>query len=274
DLVPFSFYGLLGVALVAIDRQIDDPFARNGIVLGIGLLVALDFWPSNQAFARSVPAGPIRELARNLADLDGDGATLRVGMYPWYTRDDWIQPTFAVSGSDVGLAWGWLDWQAGRQWGAYIRTAISPRMDALSDELSRLARIKYFIEETNPSHRLRMTDPWQLHWANDRFALWERPDVLPVAYAAASYVITTADAATPAVAAGASPRKLIAVAAPAGATDAAELARGALRTLDSPADADAADAARAERFRVGYRRPAPEHVVLEIGEEPVARLAF
>src|SRR5262249_40213456 len=101
DLVPFSFYALLGVALVAIDRHIDDPFARNGIVLGIGLLVALDFWPSNEAFVRSVPAAPIRELARNLADLDGDGATLRVGMYPWYTRDDWIKPTFAVSGSDI-----------------------------------------------------------------------------------------------------------------------------------------------------------------------------
>jgi hypothetical protein len=274
DLAPFSFFALLGVALVSLGEAVKDARVRRGLVPVLGLLVAVDFWPSHRAYDRGTPVGPLRELARAIAEVPSDGGTTRLGMFPWDTPTDWIHPTFAAIESDVGLAWAWLDWQAGRPWGAYMRMATASmaaelkpeRRQAIapvSDALCRIARIDRFVEEIDPSARLHMLPPWHLGWANDDFALWERADALPMAYAARSWVVAEGRADAPLVAAWASRRSLIAIDVASRAEAPAELARGAALILDAPPAPDAAAPTGADFRPVTYRRPSPERITLE-----------
>jgi len=309
DLAPFSFYGLFGVGLVAIARAIPRSSMWHGLAVALALMVVLDFWPSTRAFHRGTPMGPVREFQRVVSELPAEDGTLRMTMFPRKLEG---VSTLVVMDSEVGAAWSWLNWQSGKHWWPYLRTAMLPLLSVVEPEkrdlmrpvgdvLGRVARIKYVLDEVPP--RLSMERPWTLRAANSLFALWERPDVMPMAYGYRSYLLAFGEDDSAATVTWAFPEGVLVVSAGQRLSHAsARLIEGAaLVAYRDPSVVEdersrllaqlyagklvraghgaqlrerlsgiAAHLPRESVFDVGYRRPGPEDVVLEAdaSEEP------
>jgi hypothetical protein len=148
-----------------------------------------------------------------------------------------------------------------------------PWRPEVSCDFLALARVKYVLD-TPPS--LSLPPPWTLRTATSLLRIWERPDVMPMAYGARAYVVYVgADDDVLDVVDEGFARHLIVVSA-----------GSSLRTLADEVVAGAAatrqDGTRDERWEalvaaptrplvdVAYTRPAPGEIVLETdaGGEP------
>jgi hypothetical protein len=161
--------------------------------------------------------------------------------------------------------------------------------------LARVGRIRYLLDEFLGPQRLTLPPPWRRIAANQRFALWEQPDVYPPAFAAREYVLSV----------GATDQQdvmLSAVLTPAGVVVLSAgdpdgpgfgiLAHGAtalyvdpalrpslpprlVRKLVAPAELrQRARRAASPLLDVGYERPAPEHIALRVDAGDRAAVAF
>jgi hypothetical protein len=205
DLAPFSYYAMFGTGLVAVERRfISRRLARPVLAAAVTALVALDFWPGTEAFARGTPLRPVAELRDAVAALPApEGSAVRIGFSPWTSTESWRVASLIVSAADLGGAWSWLPWQAGRYWPAYWRATTrwhaadgGRRSDAATRELYRsmgealghIGRVKYFLVEQEDGEP-GLGAPWRLRMQNERFTLWERSSVGPMAERYDSYVL-------------------------------------------------------------------------------------
>ena len=193
ELAPFAFYSLVGVGLVAIQDALPTRKLAYALTAVTAILVIVDFWPSRTAFYRGAPLRPVREFRELVATLPGEGGTLRIALFPWESA---VGESLVAAASEAGVAWSWLPWQAGKYWPPYFRGTMLPVAEELdpeereifrpvSEALARVGRLKYFLG--HPDH-----DPgpaWKKRAANEAFALWERPDVKPMAHGYRSYVL-------------------------------------------------------------------------------------
>jgi hypothetical protein len=204
ELTPFPLSCVLGIAMSAIARSVAGE--RRRMVLGGSLFVVLvlDFWPGTAAFRRGVPVAPMVEFREIVARVAAEDGTARISLIPWYSPTSWVGGSWVASASESGVAWSWLPWQAGRHWPAYLRAATlwlaedlevrdREQLRPMSDVLGRIGRIKYVLDEFDDEPGYRLEDPWLLRARNERFALWERPDVMPMATAYRTHVVVVDD---------------------------------------------------------------------------------
>ncbi len=201
ELAPFAFAGLFAVALAALASAM--PRGRElSCVAVVGGLVVLDFWPSTAAFHHGTSMGAMREAERMVAALPAEDGTLRLTMYlgaadlPGFANS---VGSLVTASAPVGVASSWVDWQAGAHWEPYLLGTLSSLMGSLSarqrlqvrpiaDVLCRIARIKYVLAERG-SARLVIGEPWSERAATAAYAVWERPEVMPMAYGYRSYLL-------------------------------------------------------------------------------------
>jgi hypothetical protein len=300
DLAPFAFYALFGTGLVAIVATVRGTSARRGLLAAVATLVVLDFWPSMRAFEEGVEPGPVRELEQILTALPGEGGTLRVAMYPWFSPSDWTAPSLALAHAEAGAGWSWLYWQAGPHWARYLRSATLPfvrevdpekreRFHPVAEVLARIARLKYVLDEKDDPPALVMEAPWKLRAENTAYALWEQPEVMPMASGYRTYVLAFGTADSEVAAYHAAGQNAVVLSGGDRLADTApSLIDGAALVVVKRGEALAGAASealarrygdkiveigewparlgrlpRAESVAATYRRPAPERVVLE-----------
>lgn len=293
DLATFSAAAVFGGAWVGIEGTIRRPGVRRLLASAVALALVVDYWPSTRVFERGEPAQPNREFEEHFAELDGEGRSLRIG----FGRGCNASCSLIAGTSTAGFASGWLGWHAGPFWRIFMADADpSPgrRPKPHSETLTRIGRIRYFVVHSGASLR----PPWRKLAQSPDYALWQRPDVLPMAYGFRAYLLSLSGS-TPVrwsliesalrrnIAVILGPKRL--VEAPSELLEGAALIRGVKDTL-----ADAESSALAERYSealvagewpkasrtwreprgplldVQYERPAPERISLEVdaGSEP------
>jgi hypothetical protein len=187
----------------------------------------------------------------------------------------------------------------------WLRADLEPRQREpyrrMGRVLGEVGRYRYLLDEFHDSRGVDFGTPWQLRARNERFALWERPGLLPMAYAYRSYAVTlgidyvreafaiarghpkgVATLAANASALGASPdllaeSELVIRLADSEAVDAVQVAPAGVRSADARGPDFRALLRAAYRERraqprlpVRFRRVAPDHMRLEVdaGAEP------
>jgi hypothetical protein len=316
DLVPFCFYALFGVGLAALTRNLRGRRSAQ-VVLGFALALSiLDFGSGRLAFTRGTSLAPVNEFRALLGELPGGDREGRVAMSAFDPPTLWNHSSLVLADSELASSWGWLIWQASpaalpfqQSSFMWLRADLEPRQREpyrrMGRVLGEVGRYRYLLDEFHDGRGVDFGPPWQLRARNEHFALWERPGLLPMAYAYRSYAVTlgidyvreafaianghpkgVATLAADASALEASPDLLvdgelvIRLADPEGA-DAVQPAPAGMRSADAPVDARGSDfrarlrAAYRERsaqprLPVRYQRVAPDHMQLEVdaGAEP------
>jgi hypothetical protein len=303
DVAPFAFYAWFGVSLAAIAHALRGPLLRRACLLGIAALVVVDFWPSRGVYERGTPQAPLREFAKEMAEIEPGDPPVRIGMLLGQSLSNRTYSSLLAQASGAGTAWSWVAWQAGPHWHAYYYQFYLGLMQAPSDTsgaeqgatLARIGRIKYFLDEFLGPQRLSLPRPWRRIAANQYFALWEQPRVSAPALAAREYLLSVGATTQQDVMLGE-------VLAPVGGVvlsvsdpthpDFDSLAEGAQLLYADPAVREAlmpraaqklvAPAELRERARfvtrpppeVRYERPAPEHIALHLDAGVSPAVAF
>jgi hypothetical protein len=202
DLAPVWLYLLFAVSLVAIGRRIARPRLAAAALVLVAALVVLDFAPSRRQFAGGFEREPLRPALAMIGALPGEGGTLRVGqlLINYFPLASWV-----IAQSSLGHASGWLTWQANPYWDVLMKGALyakdpPPRADEPMEpdtEILRAARVRYLLL-VQAAHE-RLPGPWRRVGEQGGFALWELPEVFPVARGYRSAVLLAADAAPAAV---------------------------------------------------------------------------
>ncbi|HEY5658072.1 MAG TPA: hypothetical protein VIY27_09805 [Myxococcota bacterium] len=290
-LAAFAFSAWLGVSLVVIERRLKRPALRRILVALVALLVVLDYAPS-RAEHGGRPVVPLRQMADSFASLDTGQPPARVGMLlPSPTGNTHGSLVAALGGAST--AWDWPRWQAGPHGYSYYtyvhRNLTSPVNDEvppeLRDVLARAGRIRYLLHERSDRQPISLSPPWHLVRSNERFNLWEQPEIFPPAFAARSYLLAwqTVNGMDLRLSERLLPRGVLVVSADdLQATGVRELLQEA-PLLYSPESAigDLEPALQRKRrasvarlrdgsvegdplVEVGYARPAPEHITLKV----------
>jgi hypothetical protein len=256
DLAPFAFFALVGVSLAACTRAVRDPRLRAGLGTGVALLLWLDYRPSTAAFESGLPLEAMRQAERELAHLPSEDGTLRVAMLPGL-----YLPGATLVGTTAGAALAADGWKAGRHWPPFMDAALRwitlddaeerRRARPVGETLMRIGRLQYLLDSEPPWPRL--APPWRRVLESDAFALWEQPEVEPMAAGHRAYVVVSGETSWEHAEATVTAWRHGAL------VIAAEDGRpGALEPLASVEDGRALP-----RIPTVYRRPAPEHIVLE-----------
>jgi hypothetical protein len=294
DLATFSAAAVLGGAWVAIEGMIGRPGIRPLLASAVALALVVDYWPSTRVFERGKAAAPNREFEEHFAGLEGEGRSLRIG----FGRVCDSRCSLLAGTSRAGFASDWLRWHAPPYWGSFMDAAspiAGPKRKPQSETLTRMGRIKYSVQRSGE----RLRPPWKELAQSPDFALWQRPDVLPMAYGFRAYLVSLSPNQTLVrweLIESALRRNIVVITGPERLAEAPpELLEGAalLRASEHTLD-DAASAGLAERYSeallagewpkrssvwleprgplldVDYRRDAPEHIALEVdaGSEP------
>ncbi|HEY5658725.1 MAG TPA: hypothetical protein VIY27_13130 [Myxococcota bacterium] len=200
-LIPFCFYALFGLGLVAIARRLPRGRATHAFLGAALALCILDFWSGRLAFTRGTSVAPIREFRARLAQLPGGDAEGRLAMSAFDVPTLWNDSSLAIVDAPLDSSWGWLTWQAGphalpfQQLSfMWLRDDIEPRQRVsyrrMGNVLGEVGRYRYLLEEFRELPGVDFGPPWRRVATNERFALWERPVVLPMAYAYRAYAVT------------------------------------------------------------------------------------
>jgi hypothetical protein len=193
DVAPLSIAGAFGVGLVALERSMARRGARLACIAAVFVLVAIDQGPGSASFARGSSLEPVRQLRETAAALRVSAEPERILLHPWRRSQDWIPSSLVAVNAPANVAWGWLTWQSSEPWLLFAAAATAwldeppdapgrARLRRIGDALSRLGRFRYLLYEHHGRLDLRPGEPWALVTANERFALWERPDVGPFAH--------------------------------------------------------------------------------------------
>lgn len=200
DLAPVWLYLLFAVALVAIARRIARPRAAAAVLALIAALVVLDFAPSRRQFSEGLAIEELRPAVALLGAVPAEGGTLRVGqlMINYFPLASWL-----IGQTSLGHASGWLTWQANPYWDVLMKGALyaknAPPRDGSPTgpdaAILSAARVRYLLV-LQVAHA-RLAEPWRPVAEQGGFALWELPEVSPIARGYRTLVL--ADEAPPAV---------------------------------------------------------------------------
>ncbi len=256
DTAPFALSLAFAACLAGLAARTARPRLAHALVAAVGLALVLDYRPSARAFAAGEPLAPLRRSAALVADLPGEGGSLRVGLGPAYSPlASWV-----LAQSRAGHAWGWLRWQAGKYWwdsyatAAFGEALAEPASRAWSERyapLLRAARVRHLLLEKTPAPPA----PWRRARGDGRFALWEQPDVPPIAVAYAAWKVWDGARGSAEVVA------------------AADALRANALLVAPPADSSLATSAPAP-IAVTYHRPAPERMQLALDAGDAPALVF
>jgi hypothetical protein len=320
ELVPFCFYALFGLGLAALTRRLRGKRSAHIFLGAVLALSILDFGSGRLAFSRGTSLAPVNEFRALLGELPGGDREGRVAMSAFDPPTLWNHSSLVVADSELTSSWGWLIWQASpaalpfqQSSFMWLRADLEPRQREpyrrMGRVLGEVGRYRYLLDEFQDNRGVDFGPPWQLRARNERFALWERPGLLPMAYAYRSYAVTLGiDYVREAFAiANGHPKGVATLAADDSAfesspdlladgelvirladpesADAAQPATSGERSADRLVDARGPDfrarlrAAYREhsaqpRLPVRYRRVAPDHMQLEVdaGAEPAVVL--
>jgi hypothetical protein len=321
-LLPFCFYAMFGLGLVAIVRKLPPGRTANGFLCAVLALCVLDFWSGRMAFTRGTSFEPVREARAWVAALPGGDGVGRIAMGAFENPTIWNHSSLVIANSALDSSWGWQTSQANEAAQPYFEISwmwllydLPPRQHerhrAVGHVLGQIGRYRYLLDEFRETDGVDLGAPWRPIARNERFALWEQPDVAPMAYAYRAYDVTLGIAPLREAFAigGAHPRGIATIAGDALPTgvlagllaDSARVIRLADEGRRGPASSR--DSAIAKRFAdkfvdlgardsrarvqdiyrdrsaralvpVLYRRVAPDHMQLEIdaGAEPAVVL--
>jgi hypothetical protein len=302
DLAPLSFYALFGVAVVSLGRAIRAQRLRRALAGALVALLVVDFWPSTAAYFRGTPLEPFGQIARVLARLPGEDGTLRLATFPWvYSTHASLLAAPAPAGAawsflewQAGREWRGYMRAAMGDVNPWLEDGERARARAVADALARLGRLSYAVEDFERVARLRFEAPWRPVAEAGTLAVWERAEVAPMAAGYRDYVLQVggSDAVEANAITEAFVRNLLLVSGGKrlAAVDEDVVRGAALVRLDGRAalagplaerDRDRVievrDAAALDRLAarlaalpreplvpVGYARPAPEHIRLEV----------
>lgn len=310
DVGHFSFYLLMGVSVAALLRARTPPVRHFGAA-ALGVFLVVDFWPSTTAYGRGTPMRSLREGRSLVQRVPGENGTLRLTPLPVFSPEEsWV----SIS-AEAGHAWSWLGWQGGAHWEHYMKAAAWRFDDGTKSEapsvreaLLAIGRLKYFLvdAEDSQSHRA-LPSPWRLLQATKRFALWEQPNVGPMALAFDAYALSLGEPDSDALDAipallerhavliavdgplGAAPVDLVEQAAAVRAGPDAVTGERASRAVAMRHAARVVVSPEADRERwqtllnavaatapveVAYDRPAPERIVLTLDPAGAPRIVF
>jgi hypothetical protein len=202
DLAPFAFYAWWGVSLVVIGRTLRRPLLHRGFLALTALLVVLDYAPSRAGHGTVMPMAPLREMADVLESLDPEQPPARLGITIRSQTNRTHSSLIAALGG-TSTAWSWVGWQGSTYWfDFYLRVhlgLVSKRGDDAPaqqrDALARIGRIRYVLQELAHRERLFLPPPWRIVASNERFALWEQPEIYPPAMGLRSYLLSLQNSA-------------------------------------------------------------------------------
>jgi hypothetical protein len=253
DTAPFGLALAFAACLAALAARIAQPRIAHAAVAAVGVALVIDFAPSARGFAAGEPLAQVRESEALVAHLLDEGATMRIGLGPGYSPlASWI-----LAQAPAGQAWGWLRWQSGKYWWDSYATAAFGAMLAEPDSgawseryapLLRAARVRRLLL---PERAPPPPAPWQRANGDGRFALWEQPDVSPVAVGYSAWRVWDGE-----------PGRAEAAAA-------VEALREDEITVSPPATTSGGP--QRGPIAVAYRRPTPEWIrlALDAGRAPV-----
>jgi hypothetical protein len=256
DTAPFALALVFAACLAALTARIARPRLAHSVIAAAGLALALDFAPSARSFAAGKPLEEVRTSIALVADVPGEGGSLRIGLGPEYSPlASWL-----VAQSGAGHAWGWLPWQAGKYWWDSYATAAfggmlaEPGAGAWSSRyapLLRTARIGHLLLAENAP---APPAPWQRVHGDGAFALWEQPDVSPIAVGYSAWTVWDGEPGR------------------AEASAAVDALRAGEITVSPPATTSGGP--QRGKLAVTYRRPAPERIELAIDAGRAPALVF
>jgi hypothetical protein len=302
DLAPFAFYAWFGVSLAVIERGLPRPVLRHGFLVLTALLVIADYAPSRAAHGTGMPMTHVRGMADTLRSLESEQPPARLGI-TIRSRTNRTHSSLIAALAEASTAWSWVGWQGGRYWyDFYLRVhlgLVSRRGDDapadVRDALARIARVRYVLQELAHRERVLLPPPWRVVASNDRFVLWEQPEIHPPAMGLRAYLLSLQNAPEQELAF--SERMLphgVAVVSVSDLSSSAaeELFRGA-SFFHAPLSAEplldprhrqklqattqrlrSMDIEPRSRIEVQYTRPAPEHITLELDAGGGDALAF
>jgi hypothetical protein len=199
--VAFPAYCLFGVALAGILRR-TPAAARPKAAVAVAAAIVIDFWPGSAIFFRRAPEAPVARMREALGSLPEADVTVRVACPP-RSPSAYQTSSLILTGTPLGGACNWLPWRSGPHWPAFRAAASgwigmpqSAEREAWrgpGEALARVGRLRYFLDEFGGRRRLRLDAPWELRATSGWFALWERPDVLPMAYGHRRWVVIARD---------------------------------------------------------------------------------
>ncbi|HKA14275.1 MAG TPA: hypothetical protein VKH41_04595 [Myxococcota bacterium] len=267
DTGPFALSLLFAACLTALARRVPRPALAHALVAAVGIALVLDYQPSRRSFSEGSSLARLRTIADLVADLPGDGGTLRIGLGPdseYSALASWL-----IAQSRAGHASGWISWQAGTHWrdsygmAAFGSSAAEPDGPRWSERYAPLlgaARIRDLLllasEPAPPA-------PWRLARDGGGMQLWEAPGVSPIAvgYRAWKAWDGARGGGESAAAADALRANALLVAPP----------------DDRAAEESGADPARAPAeplIAVDYQRPEPERIQLWLDAGTAPALVF
>ena len=181
-LLAFPSALLFGLGLRELTQRVNPVALRGGLVAVATLAVLVDHAPSMAAYDEGRPLSEVRAAKALLAELPGEAGTVRTAL----SRRYGVLESFLAEEAPPGHAWGWLPWQAGRYWPAFMRTAVfRPAASGVGmpTELLRAGRIRYFVRRPgeDPFAKGPLAPPWKFTAAGGGTELWELPDVGPYA---------------------------------------------------------------------------------------------
>ena len=257
DTAPFALALAFAACLAALAARIARPGLAHAAVAATGVALALDFAPSARGFAAGEPLEQVLESAALVADVPGEGGSLRIGLGPEYSPlASWL-----VAQSRAGHAWGWLPWQAGKYWRESYATAAFGTMLAEPGAGAWSPRYAPLLRAARVGHLL-LADrapappaPWQHVRGDGRLSLWAVPEVAPIASVYSAWTVWDGPHGS------------------AEAAAAADALRANALLIAAPADAGPSVGARPPA-PVTYRRPSPERIELALDAGDAPALAF
>ena len=256
DTAPFALALVFAACLAALTARIAQPRRAHAAVAAVGVALLIDFAPSARGFAAGEPRAQVRESEALVANLIDQGRLTRIGLGPEYSPlASWI-----VAQSTAGHAWGWLRWQAGQYWWDSYATAAfgamlaEPGSGAWSERYAPLLRAARVRRLLLPERTLALPTPWHRVSGDGRFALWEQPDVPPIAVGYTAWRVWDGEP---------------------GRAEAAAAA-DALRENEITVSPPASTSGGPQRgpIAVSYRRPTPERILLALDAGRAPALVF
>lgn len=201
NLLPFSFIGLFGVALLGMTRHWIRARWKTPFALLVLCALVVDAWPGRAAFYRGHSIEDVREFREIAAGLPGAERGERIAFPLFQPASTWVESSLVAVHSPLPVAWGWAPWRAS----AYARPFLGHaflwldgdpppeegvQRREIGEVLSRIGRYRYLLDEFRGVPSREMEGSWKLLAHNEQFALWKQARILPRAYGYRDYVVS------------------------------------------------------------------------------------
>ena len=148
-----------------------------------------------------MPMTQLRQMTRALQSLEAEQPPARLGITS-RSQTNRTHSSLIAALAGASTAWSWVGWRGGRYWYDFYPRVhlglVSKRGDAapaeIRDALARIGRIRYVLQELAHRERVFLPYPWKIVASNERFVLWEQPEIYPPAMGLGSYLLSMRNA--------------------------------------------------------------------------------